>query len=158
MSAGQQDKAWRGRVMMWVISTRSAHTKLLGRRFSPFIVSHATIVELSAVRHGRARETFASPHIPTPARPKKIKTGNDLPSRQGSPTLQAERTSGGQSEQRPVLSPLRELCEQGGKGWRTTASRCNCFSCKLISFPRVSVMATMSVDSRKSPQAAGRQK
>src|SRR2546421_258592 len=87
----------------------------LGRRFSLFIVSYGTIVELSAVRHGRAREMFAFPQLPTSVCPKKIKAGNDLPSGQGSPTLQVERTSGGQSEQHPVLSPVRELY---GERWK----------------------------------------
>jgi len=53
-----------------------AHKTPLGRRFSPFIISHATIVAFSVVHRSRARETFAFPQLPASGRPKKIKAGN----------------------------------------------------------------------------------
>src|SRR5438128_11636192 len=71
-------------------------------------------------------------------------------------TLQADRTPGGQRGQCPVLSPVCELCEQGGNGGRTPASRRSAVSRVILnSFPRVAVTPSLSVDSRKPPQATG---
>src|SRR6266853_287029 len=74
----------------------------------------------------------------------------------GALTLQAGRAPGGQRGQCAVLSPVCELCEQGGNGGRTPASRHSIVSRVILnSFPRVAVTASLSVDSRKPPQATG---